>query len=98
MSPLVQDFMKIVINLKANNLIKRNISKYDYYIIWLASWRGIKLTNQMISKTIRLEKDTTIIYLVLFDVNCNCKYYIEWLKKQEYNIVFLIFGKSKKMD
>ena len=42
-SSIVEDFIKVVDLMVKNGMIKKNVSRYDYYIIRLASRRGATL-------------------------------------------------------
>ena len=89
-SILFNDFMKVVVELKKNKLIKKNISRYDYYIIRLATRRGIKLlksSNHLKENSnIRVKFDDLLFGIVYrelgWDKNCNCPYYLIWENKR----------------
>ena len=87
-SLLVDDLMKVIHFLKNNNLIK-NVSRYTYYVIRLASQRSILLLikpKDLKDGPIKNWFDGNwfdgnlfnIIYPELgWDINCNCPYYRE---------------------
>ena len=45
-SSIVSDFMEVVEIMIKHKMINKNVSRYDYYIIRLASWIGAKLTKK----------------------------------------------------
>ena len=66
-------------------MIKKNTSRYDYYIIRLASRIDAKLIKK--PKDLVLEKSRkyfddrlfgTVYPLLGWDENCKCKYYLKW--------------------
>jgi hypothetical protein len=84
---LTSDFIKIVQVVKSKRLLSgMNISRYAYYIIRLASRRGILLKNNvtdMKNSNTRSKFDNIpfgVVYPALkWDIGCKCKYYQEWL-------------------
>lgn len=57
-SSIVSDFIGVVDIITKHEMIKKNISRYDYYIIRLASRKGVKLVkkNPMIYHTVKQKK------------------------------------------
>ena len=83
-----QDFLKVVDIMTKHGLIKRNISRYDYYIIKLSSRINALLIKKpkdwVHSKTRKIFDDRLFgrVYPLLgWDKNCKCKYYLKWKKK-----------------
>ena len=86
---ITDDFMKVVRVVIDNKLLitgkRRNMSKYGYYFIRLASRVGVPLvttpTDLADGKTKKVYDDRLFgqVYKFLgWDENCNCPYYLEW--------------------
>ena len=80
-----EDFLQVVDVMTKHRLIKRNISRYDYYIIRLSSRINallIKKPKDLVhSKTRKIFDDRLFgrVYPLLgWDKNCKCKYYFKW--------------------
>lgn len=90
---LVDDFQKVARAMENNNWITgRKVSRYDFYVLRLASRRGIHLIkgvrDMKESKTRRLFEDRLFgqVYLLLgWDKDCQCKYYIQWVYETDLN-------------
>ena len=71
--------MDVVRIMTQQNLIKKNVSRYDYYIIRLASRKCAKLIKTKKKFDDRLFGTT---YPILgWDKNCYCPYYLKWKKR-----------------
>ena len=80
-----EDFLKVVDIMTTQKLINKNISRYDYYIIRLASRIGAILINKpkdlVHRKTRKIFDDRlfgTVYSLLSWDENYKCKYYLKW--------------------
>ena len=80
-----EDFLKVIDIMTKHGLIKRNISRYDYYIIRLSSHINallIKKRKDLVhNKTRKILNDRLFcrVYLLLgWDKNCECRYYLKW--------------------
>ena len=69
-------------------MINKNVSRYDYYIIRLASRVGAKLIKKPTDLTHSETRDAFddrlfgYVYPSLgWDKNCKCPYYLKWKKK-----------------
>ena len=80
--------MDVVRIMTQQNLIKKNVSRYDYYIIRLASRKCAKLIkkpNDLVHIKTKKKFDDRLFgttYPILgWDKNCYCPYYLKWKKK-----------------
>ena len=81
------DFLKVVDIMTKHGLIKKNVSRYDYYIIRLSSRINeilIKKPKGLVHRKTRKIFDDRLfgrVYTLLgWDKNCKCKYYLKWKK------------------
>ena len=83
---LTGDFEKVLRVMIEHGLVNgKNVSRYGYYFIRLASRRGIELISEpkdlVPGKTKRIFDDRLFgqIYKLLgWDLDCDCPYYLEW--------------------
>ena len=89
---ITDDFMRVVRVVIDNNLLNagkcRNMSKYGYYFIRLASRVGVPLvttpTDLADGKTKKVYDDRLFgqVYKILgWDENCKCPYFLEWKRR-----------------
>ena len=84
---ILDDFMKVLDIIRKEKLItRRNLSRYNYYIIRLCSRRGIPLNcalKDLIESKTKKSDDRLfgIVYKKLqWDKDCSCPYFLKWFK------------------
>ena len=87
-SSIVSDFLDVIRIVTQQNFIKKNVSRYNYYIIRLASRKcakRIKKPDDLVHIKTKKKFDDRLfgtIYPILgWDKNCHCLYYLKWKKK-----------------